>query len=185
MGMFKKYDFWSINEKIDEIIDYYFNGNQKESQYWDHYSELINEMSCIASDMCSELQDIKTEMGFKLPFKDTNFCDEDECTQSAIAWFNTAACMLSDIDMTAIIDNEEIYGSDETQEKEKRIKALDRLTKKQQMYLYTKVIGFIMRYFELVQAFENVTSLIAELDYHQSFVINDNGDIGTPDAAYL
>jgi hypothetical protein len=189
MSYFKKLDFWSINDGMDEIMDYCYNGNTKDSQYWDYYSELINEMSCIASDLWIELQGMTNKFSNNLPWKDNDFYDEDACKKAEISWFNTAACMLSDIDMHELIDREgdwDIWNADdEHREKEKRIKSLERLTKKQQMYLYTTVIGFITRYLELRQAFDNIISLINELDYHQSFVINQNGDIEINKAAYL
>lgn len=188
MAIFKKLDYWSINEGLDEIMDYAFNGNEKSSQYWDHYSELINDMSCIASDMWNELYELKGRLGgweFDLPYKEIEFSDEDDSDQTAIAWFNTTACMLSDIDMVELLEHENIYDSDVLKEKEKRIKALGRLTKEKQMKLYTEVVGFIVRYLELRQAFDNIVSLINELDYHQSFVISRNGDIELSRAAYL
>jgi hypothetical protein len=185
MAIFKKLDFWSINEGLDEIMDYCFNGNEKDSQYWDYYSEQINEMSILASDLWNELNEMKSKFSYNLPWKDIDFCDEDACAKAEISWFNTAACMLSDIDMKELLESEDIYKSDELTEKEKRIKALDRLTKKQQMYLYTTVIGFITNYLELRQAFDNIISLINELDYHQSFVISQNGEVELNKAAYL
>lgn len=189
MSFFKKLDFWSINDSLDEIMDYCYNGNEKDSQYWDYYSEQINEMSIIASDMWNELNEMKGKFSYNLPWKDNDFYDEDACAKAEISWFNTAACMLSDIDMHELIDREgdwDIWNQDdERNEKEKRIKSLERLTKKQQMYLYTEVIGFIIRYLELSQAFDNIISLINELDYHQSFILNKDGSVELNNAAYL
>jgi len=186
MAIFKKLDFWSIREGLDEIMDYCYNGNAKDSQYWDYYSELINEMSCVGSDLWIELQGLTRNFSYNLPWKDNDFYDEDACAKAEVSWFNTAACMLSDIDMRELLGNEDNWNwSDEAKEKEKRIKSLDRLTKKQQMCLYTEVIGFIIRYLELRQAFDNIISLINELDHHQSFVISSNGEFTAPDAAYL
>lgn len=188
MAIFKKLDFWSISEGLDEIMDYSYKGNEKDSQFWDYYSELINEMSCVAADVWNELMELKNRLGgyqFDLPYKEIEFSDEDECNQTAITWFNTAACMLSDIDMVELLEHENIYGNDIWNEKEKRIKALSKLTKEKQMKLYTEVIGFIVRYLELRQAFDNIVSLINELDYHQSFVINKNGDVELNKSAYL
>ena len=74
--------------------------------------------------------------------------------------------------------------SEAAEEKKKRIKVLERLTKEQQMWLYTEVIGFITRYLELREAYETITAVIRELEYHQSFVIGKDGVIA-PDTAYL
>ena len=184
MALFKKLDMWSIMDGIDKIMDYEYNGNEKDSQYWDYYSEQITEMSCIAADMYNEMMGLKQHISYKMPYKKIEFCDEDECEQTAIAWFNTAACMLSDVDMKVLLENENCYDDDLIKEKEKRINALQRCTKEQQMFLYGEVLGFITRYLELVAAFETIISVINELDYHQSFIINKNGVVA-PDSAYL
>lgn len=188
MGLYKKYDWWSICEGIEKVIDYYIDGNEKKSQYWDFYSEQINEMGIIASDMYGELQDIRSRLNYKydLPYKKLEFYEEDVAGEhTAISWWNTAACMLSDTDMVELINGENpMFYGDYDEEKEKRIRSLERLTKKQQMQLYTEVIGFITRYSDLMSAFETITAVIRELEYHQSFVIAKDGVIA-PDAAYL
>lgn len=189
--LYKKYDWWSIFEGLEKVTDYYINGNEKESQYWDFYSEQINEMGILASDMYEEMQKIKSRLYFQydLPYKKLDFYEEDEAgDHTAISWWNTAACMLTDIDMVSLINNEnpDFYGDywDCMREKEKRLKSLERLTKKQQMSLYTEVIGFITRYNDLMAAFETITATIRELEYHQSFVITKDGVVA-PDEAYL
>lgn len=133
MGLFKKLDYWSVMDRLDKFMEYDYNGNEKGSQYWDYYVEQINEMAIIAADMYNELSEIKQHLWYKMPEKQIEFCDEDECSQTAIAWFNTAACMLSDTDMKELLENENIYGADEEAEKQKRINALKRLTKEQQL----------------------------------------------------
>ena len=184
MGLYKKYDFWSVSDGLDSVMDYDYNGNERDSQYYDFYREQITEMCVLAADMWNELQSIKSRLWYDLPDKKIEFCEEDECSQTVISWWNTAACMLSDVDMKTLLENENIYCADEEQEKEKRIKALDRLTKKQQMMLYTTVIGFITRYLELMAAVETITAVIRELDYHQSAINGKNGT-SLPDSAYV
>lgn len=184
MGLFQKLDKWSIMNELDVIIEYDYNGNEKDSQYWDYYNDQIREMAEIAADLYNEWDSIKSRLWCQLPDKKIEFCEDDSSTMTAIAWFNTAACMLSDIDMKELLENENIYCADENVEKAKRIKALEKLTKKQQMMLYTEVIGFIMRFLQLKEAFQVITATIHELDYHQSFVI-DKGNAIVPDSAYL
>ena len=188
MGLYKKYDWWSVMDGLDEIIDYYIDGNEKESQYWDFYSEQINEMGIIASDMYQEMQEIKGRLWwtYDLPEKNLEFYEDDDAgSHTSVSWWNTAACMLSDTDMVALMDGENpMFYGDYEREKEKRIKSLERLTKKQQMALYTEVIGFITRYADLRAAFETITAVIRELEYHQSFVMSKDGVI-MPESAYL
>lgn len=184
MGLYKKLDLWSVIDGLQEIMDYEYFGEEKESQYWDYYCDQIREMGILASDMWNEIDGVKYRIWMQMPYKEIEFCSEDDCTQTAVAWWNTAACMLSDTDMTALLENENVYGSDIIREKEKRIRALERLTKKQQMFLYTEVIGFLTRYLELTAAFETVTAVIRELEYHQSFTIGHDGVV-VPDGAYV
>lgn len=169
---------------LDALIDYDYNGNEKESIYWEHYSDQIRELCILAADMYTELDTIKSELWYAMPDKQIAFCEEDDCSQTAIAWWNTAACMFSDVDMGALLEGENIYHADEEQEKQKRLRALERLTKKQYMLLNTRVIGFLTRYLELVSAFDVISSCILELDYHQTAVRNKT-DALYPDAAYL
>ena len=119
-----------------------------------------------------------------MPARKIAFCDEDDCSQTATAWFNTAAAMLHDTDMTELLEHENIYCADEWAEKQKRIAALNRLTKQQQMLIYTEVIGFITRYLELSAAFETIEAVITELDYHQS-AVKGNGGVTLPQTAYV
>ena len=166
---------WSIFDRLEKMMDYCYNGNEKDSPYWDHYYDQINELCNAASDMYVELQDIKSRLWYQMPAKKIAFCSEDDCSQTAAAWFNTAAAMLSDTDMTELLENENIYCADEWVEKQKRISALNRLTKQQQMFLYTEVTGFITRYLELSAAFDTIGGVINELDYHQSAMTGKKG----------
>lgn len=171
-------------DSLDALIDYDYNGNEKNSIYWDFYREQITELSVLAADMYNELDGIKSKLWYEMPTKQIEFCDEDDCTQNCIAWWNTAACMFSDVDMTVMLENEDKYGYDPETEKAKRIKALERLTKKQYMMLNTLVIGFITRYLELAGAFDVITACVRELDYHQSAIQGKSG-VNLPDTAYL
>lgn len=184
MALYKKLDMWSIFDRLEKIIDYCYNGNEKNSFYWDCYYDQINELCNIASDMYVELQDIESRLWYQMPVKKIAFCSEDDCSQTATAWFNTAAAMLSDTDMIELLEKENIYCADEWVEKQKRISALNRLTKQQQMFLYTEVIGFITRYLELSAAFDTIKAVINELDYHQSIMVGKEG-ISLPRSAYV
>lgn len=180
MALYKKLDLWSISEGLDKMMDYCYNGNEKDSPYWDHYCDQINELCNAAADMYNELQDIKNRLWYQMPAKKIDFCGEDDCSQT----FNTAAAMLYDTDMTELLEHENIYCADEWTEKQKRIAALNRLTKQQQMFLYTEVIGFITQYLELCAAFDTIESVITELDYHQSAMKGKEG-ITLPQSAYV
>ena len=184
MALYKKLDLSSIFNGLDKMTDYCYNGNVKESPYWDYYYDQINELCNMAADLYVELQDIKNRLWYQMPAKKIAFCGEDDCSQTAIAWFNTAAAMLADTDMTELLEHENIYCADEWAVKQKRIAALNRLTKQQQMFLYTEVIGFITRYLELSAAFDTIEAVISELDYHQSAMNGKNG-VTLPQSVYV
>ncbi len=184
MALYMKLDLWSIMDELEKMTDYYMDGNERGSIYWDYYSDQINELGIAAADMENEIEELKSKIWYQMLAKEIEFCDADSCTMTAICWFNTAACMLSDTDMQALLESENNYEEDFIREKEKRIRALERLTKKQQMFLYTEVVGFITRFLQLKSAFDVITSCIRELEYHQSFVVKKDG-ISVPDAAYL
>ena len=184
--LYKRLDLWSVSEGLDKIMDYYYRGNEKNSLYWDHYCEQINELCNAAADMYTELESIKDRIWCQMPVKKIAFCDEDDCSRTAVAWFNTAATMLSDTDMAKLLESENIYGANILTEKLKRINALNKLTKHQQIFLYTEVIGFVTRYLELSAAFETIKVVINELDYHQSTVRgNEQEEIVLPQSAYV
>lgn len=186
MGLYKKLDYWSIWDGIEEIIDSYYDASEKNNQYWDYYSDQINELGALAADMWQEMNGLKDKIWRKLPYKNLDFCRDDggEGTPTGVAWFNTAACLLSDVNMVELLESEGLYRTDEEAEKTKRLKALSRLTKEQQLWLYTEVIGFITRYLELRAAYETIVAVIRELEYHQSFTISKEGVI-IPDESYL
>ena len=184
MALYKKLDLWSISDGLDKMMDYCYNGNEKNSPYWNHYCDQINELCNVAAELYNDLQDIKSRLWYQMPAKKIAFCGEDDCSQTATAWFNTAAAMLYDTDMTKLLEHENIYCADEWAEKQKRISALNRLTKQQQMFLYTEVTGFITRYLELSAAFDTIEAVITELDYHQSAMKGKDG-VTLPQSAYV
>lgn len=184
MALLKKYDFGSILDSLDAMMEYDYNGNERNSIYFTHYQEQITELAVLAADMYEELGEIRVTLGYEMPEKRIEFCGEDASSQTAVAWWNTAACMFSDIDMTSLLESENIYLADEGREKLKRIHALERLTKKQYILLNTLVVGFITRWLELASAFDVITSCIQELDYHQAAMQSKKGTT-LPEEAYL
>ena len=48
---------WSISDGLDKMMDYCYNGNEKNSPYWDHYCEQINELCNVAADLYNDLQE--------------------------------------------------------------------------------------------------------------------------------
>ena len=69
MALYKKLDLWSISDGLDKMMDYCYNGNEKNSPYWDHYCEQVNELCNAAADLYNELQDIKSRLWYQMPAK--------------------------------------------------------------------------------------------------------------------
>ena len=63
MAIFKKLDWWSIMDGLDKMIDYDYNGNEKESIYWDFYLDQITELCDICFSGKSKY-DIAPLIGF-------------------------------------------------------------------------------------------------------------------------
>ena len=75
MALYKKLDIWSISDGLDKIMDYCYNGNEKDSPYWDHYCDQINELCNMAADLYTELDEIKSRLWWQMPAKKIAFCD--------------------------------------------------------------------------------------------------------------
>lgn len=183
----KKLDFWSILEGLEEMTEYDIDvrSGYKTSEYYWEYEEVVNELAQHAALLYEEFQSIRQTMWMNLPAKNLKFCEEDDCTRTEIAWWNTAACMLTDVDMRELLESENNYSKDYEREKEKRVNALKSLTKDQNMYLYTTVIGFITRYLDLKNTFDVVMSVIDALDEHQAIMKQKSGELIIPQAAYI
>lgn len=70
MALYKKLDLWSVTDGLDKMMDYCFNGNEKDSPYWDYYCDQINELCNMASDLYMELDDLKSRLWYQMPAKE-------------------------------------------------------------------------------------------------------------------
>lgn len=188
LGLYKSLDYWSILENLGKIENYYYDSLYgDESSYKEYYSDQIIELANVASELYQELEGLIAQtLPFDILYNKNIYLDDEKEKRFSIVWFDTVTCMLYDIDMEAMLNNECIYDyEDLEEEREKRIRKLDRLTKKQQMLLFTNVMGFITRFLELQAAFDTIVAIINELNFHQSFIVNKDGAADAPGAAYL
>ena len=51
MALYKKLVLWSISDGLDKMMDYCYNGNVKNSPFWDHYRDQINELCNAATNV--------------------------------------------------------------------------------------------------------------------------------------
>lgn len=184
MGSYKELDWWSIMEKIDDIME--GNGNKcfRNSEYAGYYDELLTEMANAAGDMYCDIMEIKNKICYRdIPYKARKVAEEDEETENAAFWFNAVALTLTETDVSTLFFREENF-EDYEKEKAKRVNMLERLSKKDFMWIMQTVCNLIIRYLELCGAWDAVTGTIDELDSRQAFVKDKDG-LREPKAAYL
>ena len=184
MGLYKQLDWWSITEMLDEVMEGSGNRCFQNSEYAGCYDELLTEMANAAGDLWSDIESIKNEIyRHEIPWKMRKYADEDEETETAAFWFNTVALTLTETDIQTLLERENNYGDEET-EKEKRLRMLERLSKKDILWIVPTVGNLIFKYLDLCGAWEAIKGTIDELDSRQAFVKDKDG-LREPKAAYL
>ena len=118
-----------------------------------------------------------------IPWKARKYAGEDEETETSAFWFNTVALTLEETDISTLFERENNFEDEETQ-KEKRLRALERLSKKDILWIVPTVGNLIIRYIDLCGAWKAIKGTIDELDSRQAF-IKDKDGLKEPKAAYL
>lgn len=184
MGLYKQLDWWSIIDMLNEIAEGSGNNCFRNSEYAGYYDELLTEMANAAGDLWCDMDAIKNEIFFhEIPWKMRKYAEEDEETETAAFWFNTVALTLTETDVSTLFERENSYEDVET-EKEKRLRMLERLSKKDILWIVPKVGNLIFHYLDLCGAWEAIKGTIDELDSRQAFV-KDKDELREPKAAYL
>lgn len=184
MGLYKKIDIWSIYDKLSEIMEGRYRRCFDNSEYAPYYDELFCEMANIAGDLWNELDRIKGQIFYKdIPMRSRKNAEEDDETENAAFWFNCVVLSLEDADAGALFYREDIF-TDIEREKQKRLNALERLPKKDFIWLFTTVAGFVIRFLELEASYDTIKGTIDELDSRQAFV-KDNGALVPPKVSFV
>ncbi len=184
MGLYKQLDWWSIRDMMDEIMEGIGNECFRNSEYAGYYDELLTEMANAAGDLWCDIDAIEGDIyRHEIPWKARKYAEEDEETEMAAFWFNTVALTLTETDISKLFERENNYG-DEESEKEKRMRMLERLSKKDLLWIVPTVCNLIFRYLDLCGAWEAIKGTIDELDSRQAFVKGADG-LREPKAAYL
>lgn len=184
MGLYKPLDWWSITEMIDEIMEGQENPCFRKSEYVGYYDELLMEMANAAGDLYCDIMEIKDQIYYRdIPCKTRKYTEEDTETENAAFWFNAVALTLTETDVARLFCREDSV-EDYEKEKQKRLKMLERLTKKDFMWLIQTVSNLIFRYLDLCGAWQTIKGTIDELDSRQALIKNKN-DMQEPKAAYL
>ena len=149
-----------------------------------YYDELLTEMANAAGDLYCDIMEVKNKIGYSgIPFRTRKSPEEDDETENAAFWFNTVALVLTETDASTLFYREDNF-EEEDREREKRINALERLAKKDFVWLMREVGNLIFRYLDLCGAWEAIKGTIEELDSRQAF-IKDKDGLREPKAAYL
>lgn len=184
MGLYKPLDWWSITEMVDEIMEGMGNKCFRNSEYAGYYGELLTELANAAGDLYCDIQKVKDKIFYSgIPYRTRKNPEEDKKTENAAFWFNTVAMILTETNLSRLLYREYNF-EDEEREREKRINALERLAKKDFVWLMREVGNLIFRYSDLCNAWQTIRGTIDELDSRQAFIKDENG-LREPKAAYL
>lgn len=184
MGLYKPLDWWSITDMVDEIMEGRGNRCFRNSEYAGYYDELLTEMANAAGELWCDIEQIKGDIcHHEIPWKARRFAEEDDETETTAFWFNTVALTLTETDTSMLFARENNY-EDEDREKGKRLRMLERLSKKDLLWIVPTVGNLIFRYLDLCWAWEAIKGTIDELDSRQAFIRDEEG-LREPKAAYL
>ncbi len=184
MRLYKELDWWSMTDALEEIMEGSYHKCFAKSEYAGYYDELLTELANAAGDFWDELEKIKGDIyRHDIPYKARKYKTEDDDTENAAFWVNAVALTLTETDVDTLFYREEVYVDYEI-EKQKRLNMLDKLSKKDFLWLITTVSNLIIRFIELISAWETIKGTIDELDSRQAFIKNKDG-LQPPQAAYL
>lgn len=184
MGLYKELDWWSMMDNLDEIMEGTGNRCFANSEYVGYYDDLLTETANAAGDFWCEVDVVKGEIyRHDIPHKMRKYATEDDDTENAAYWFNTVALTLTETDVDQLFYREENY-VDYENEKRKRLMMLERLSKKDLLWIVSKVSNLIIRYLELDGAWQAIKGTIDELDSRQVFLRAENR-LKAPRTAYL
>lgn len=184
MGLYKSLDWRSITEMVDEIMEGQGNECFRNSEYVGYYDELLTEMANAAGDLYCDIMEVKDQICYRdIPYKTRKYAEEDVEMENAAWWFNTVALTLTETDVSRLFYREDNF-EDYEKEKQKRLKMLERLTKKDFMWIIQTVCNLIFRYLDLCGAWQAIKGTIDELDSRQAFIKNKEG-LREPKSAYL
>ena len=154
MGLYKPLDWRSITEMVDEIMEGRGNKCFRNSEYAGYYDELLTEMANAAGDLYCDIMEVKDKISYSgIPYRTRKSPEEDDETENAAFWFNTVALTLTETDLSRLLYREDNF-EDEEREREKRINALERLAKKDFVFLMREVGNLIFRYLDLCGAWQ-------------------------------
>jgi len=185
MGLYFNFDWWSIWDKLEQIMEGRGSDCFRNSEYAGYYDELLTEMANLAGDFFEDMDGIVNQIHRRdIPWKTRKYAEKDMETENAAWWFNSLALTLTETDITTLFYRENNF-EDEESEKEKRMHMLERLPKKDLLWIVLTVCNLIIRYQELCGAWDAVKGTIDELDSRQAFAKDADKNLQEPKAAYL
>lgn len=155
------------------------------SMYYDQYSEQFNKFSNRAADLMNDLEALIEKLGIELPERKRSPLADDAVVATGLYWFNTAAVVLPDTDIGALIDWEGGGVANEYMEYKKRKSALERLSLPHTRMLITGVCGILARCRQLSAEYNSMCGIVEELDYLHAAVIKKGGSVNLHQAAWV
>lgn len=169
---------------LEEITEGIYHKCFRDSENAGDYEGLLTELSNAAGDLWCDIEKTGNEIKYsRIPMKARKTVEEDEETENSAFWFNTVALTLAETDVFTLFDRENNF-EDYEKEKQKRLRMLERLTKKDFMWLVQTVSSLIIQYLDLCVVWEAIKGTIEELDSRQAYAKGKEG-MKEPRAAYL
>ena len=166
------FDCFSIRTALDKISD---GGLQ-----FDYMDEEYNNILNAAADLSNDFERVIEQLGVELPIKGSDYDFEG----TGYYWFNTALSLSNITDMTTLLGHEEKYDQNEHEEKAKRLRAINSLTKEQHFLLFSKVYPIAFRYVLLKTELDALVGTNDELERLHSFK-KKNGTLELPKSAWV
>lgn len=144
-----------IRDSLQEIYesgDYYGYDGDSMGEYYEEYRELFNELSLGAYDLFEALGEIEEYDG-------ETFAGWNDCTVALLGKTqNVLGYDVVETDYYHMLQYEQELGMQEAQ------KRLERLTKKQLIDLFRRVMVTLVSYLDIKAAYDTLNAVVCELD---------------------
>lgn len=145
-------DIWDSLQEIHDAGDCYGYDGDSMGKYYEEYRELFNELSLGAYDLFEALNEIEEYDG-------EAFAGWDDCTVALLGKTqNVLGYDVVEADYCGMMQDEQEWGVQEAQ------KRLERLTKKQLISLFRRVMVTIVSYLDIKAAYDTLNAVVCELD---------------------
>lgn len=162
-----KLDYWSIGEQLYEI-EYCPQDDEKRDAHA-VYEDQFHDLSILAADLIGDLNRLINQLNYAIRLPSRTLAREGLENYQGIAWFNMAASILSETDLSILLENECSYDPEDVEnERCKRRRAVLALTKETLFMLLTETFHILTRYIKLEQTYGTVCCAADELEHQRA-----------------